>query len=502
MKDWREYIILLIIFSSTAFLRFQYLGYSDYIPDEPGAFLFYGKTPESNETAVRFLLNQRKGPLQFVISHIPYSLTGTFNNELAERIPFAIFNILSVVIFYKFVSQLTGNRLAGFVSAMLLSTNGFTVAFGRIAQYQSLNLFFSISALYLYSRTLLAKDSPCEGVSLYLAPAALGLSFLAHWDAVLILPIIIYFFIVFLLNKRVEKKCKLRIILINGILIGIVVLSFLVPYLINLLKNTGNLAYLQSRIGLREAFDHKGNLFTFLLYNPFYTLQLYAVLAFSGMLFLKKTYPVIIWTLLVFAYYTFLVHHAGTHIYNLLIPLIVLAGAGVGYIAKLLPKYSKSLSAVAITVPLVFFYYQSYIIFVDHKIEYPWEREIIMGKKTSKYTHENLTNNKIGFPHKRHWKEINAWISTENRKNKENLNFLSNEDKALSTYYMSTERKQDDKYYLIGIKQPYSFQNDWKMAQISNKKTIHTIKDEYGTVVVKIYFVNNKTLQTTLMNNE
>ena len=142
-------------------MRFQYLGYSDYIPDEPGAFLFYGKTPESNETAVRFLLNQRKGPLQFVISHIPYSLTGTFNNELAERIPFAIFNILSVVIFYKFVSQLTGNRLAGFVSAMLLSTNGFTVAFGRIAQYQSLNLFFSISALYLYSRTLLAKDSPC-----------------------------------------------------------------------------------------------------------------------------------------------------------------------------------------------------------------------------------------------------------------------------------------------------------------------------------------------------
>ena len=137
-----ETFVVFSLILLSAPLRFYQLGFSDYIPDEPGAFLLNNDPAKTGMSATSFFMGQRKGPMQFLISHIPYLITKNFNNEFAQRLPFAVFNTLAVVMFYLFVRNITNNRLVGIVAAVLFSLNGFAVAFGRTAQYQSLNMFF------------------------------------------------------------------------------------------------------------------------------------------------------------------------------------------------------------------------------------------------------------------------------------------------------------------------------------------------------------------------
>ncbi len=186
IKSHPEKCLLILLVVSTLFLRFKNFGYSEYSTDEPGAFLFKGQ--EATETIEEFVLRQRKGPMQIIIAYIPYLLTGSYQNELAMRIPFALFNSGAVILFYFLIKRLTENNKVAFIAAFILSFNGFIVGFGRIVQYQSLNLFFSILAAYLYT-TLLYPEEKNKIKRTALGSFALSLSILSHWDAFYFFPI-------------------------------------------------------------------------------------------------------------------------------------------------------------------------------------------------------------------------------------------------------------------------------------------------------------------------
>ncbi|MBI2620758.1 glycosyltransferase family 39 protein [candidate division WWE3 bacterium] len=482
-------VSLAILLTLTAFLRFYELGYSDYIPDEPGAFIF-NNNPETDTSAGTFLLNQRKGPIQFFISQIPYFFTRDFDNEFAQRLPFAIFNVAAIFMFYAFVTKITKSRLVGFIAAALLSTNGFVVAFGRTAQYQSLNLFFSFAALYFYSFLV---DTPAGNIpKSILGTGMFSLSLLSHWDAVFITPIIFMMSIKFLLNKEIARNYKVKIVILNFAVFHALLLPFLVPYLAAVIGNQGNLEYLNSRVGLRSSFDFRGIFSTFILYNPILTKWVYAAGILLGIIFIKRSYTFVAWSAVVLSLFWLFVHHGGTHIYNLLVPLIIIAAIGWGLTIEKLPEYSNILAgAIAFSLILVL-HYQSYLLFIDHKVEYPWENERIFKWETKDYTHKDNLRNKIGFPHKRYWKEINKFVNTQNIKNGENYDFYSNEDRSLSSYYMDAKWETNNGFYFIGIKRPYSFQNDWKTSQIKNKATVRTIPNERGEVVARIYRIEDE----------
>ena len=168
--------------------------------------------------------------------------------------------------------------------------------------------------------------------------------------------------------------------------------------------------------------------------------------------------------------------------------MIILVAAGFEKTLKVVPNYLGIIVALGMGG---FLYYQSYLIFVDRKVEYPWERERILSWKTPGHSALDNMRNKIGFSHKRYWKEINGYVNRQNQENGEDFGFITNEDKSLSSYYMDVERTQNlDGFYYIGIKRPYSFQTDWKMPQVKNKEEVHQIDNEYGESVVKIYRVS------------
>ena len=170
--------------------------------------------------------------------------------------------------------------------------------------------------------------------------------------------------------------------------------------------------------------------------------------------------------------------------HGLLVPLIILASVGIIQVIRVFPKWWKLVPILAATGFVAFFYYQSYLIFVDYSVEYPWKRETILGKETRRYTEKEKLP-LFGFPHNRKWQEINDYVNAQNNDYK----YITNEVKTISEWYMDTDHGIDGGFYAIGVKKPLSFVNDYKFTNIGGKKHVHSIKDENDETIVKIYVV-------------
>lgn len=530
----KPYLVLITLLVLAIPLRFINLGYSDYIGDEHKTFI----EPVGNQTILDFFMQQRKGPMQFLISFIPYLFTHNFRNELTQRMPFALISILVVSIFYLLIKKITKNNLVSALSTFLFLVNGFIVGFGRIAQYQNLNLFFSFLSLYFYF-DLLDKDKEKH----HLKHTLLGtlffcLSVLSHWDALFILPVIVYIFVKYFLEKaynldknknkskttNVDKKRivsketlikilmkEKKIILLNFIFGCILLLPFLIPYVNYQMCHDASKEYFQRRVEM--GYDNT-NTYKLLidLYNPFFVFWFILITGIISIFCLKKNYIFFIWFFFSYGVFEVFVRKPGTHIYNFIIPALVLSSFGIDFIIKIFPKYLKIIPIFITIIFFSFFYYQTYLIFVDHTKEYPWEQKEILSIKIKVKEHNRASNYKIkrvskeilnlttpkyrieqklplfGFPHKRYWNEINDFINTQNKINNENLGYMTNEVKTISEWYMDTDYQADGTYYLISIKTPLSFSNDYQFPQVGNKEAIKTFKKDDRTVV-KIYKV-------------
>jgi len=140
-------LIFLIIFSTA--LRLINLGYSDYQGDEIKALYL----PSKGQSLIEFLIAQKKGPIQFLITYLLKFIDPSYENQFLIRLPFAIAGILSILFFYKFIKFHFGEKVA-FYSSLFLSSNGLFIAFSRIIQYQSFSILFSILCLYFLSLSL------------------------------------------------------------------------------------------------------------------------------------------------------------------------------------------------------------------------------------------------------------------------------------------------------------------------------------------------------------
>jgi predicted membrane-bound mannosyltransferase len=117
-----EIFLIAVLIITSSFLRFPQLSYSHFYGDETKVIYWNKTTPAS-----QFLLNQRKGPFQFVVAWTVEKLTGSFN-ERTVRTPFAVAGVLNVYIFYLLVKKIL-NRKAALFSSFLFSFNGFFVAY-------------------------------------------------------------------------------------------------------------------------------------------------------------------------------------------------------------------------------------------------------------------------------------------------------------------------------------------------------------------------------------
>jgi len=304
-------------------------------------------------------------------------------------------------------------------------------------------------------------------------------SLLAHWDAVFILPYIIYVFM---------KRKNLKLVIFSALLSLALFLPFFIPFaFFNYFSGEKHEEYFENRVGLRSEFNFADVRFKNALYNPFLFLEFSVIMLFVSIVWVRKYLIFWIWFVFAVGVFAFFARAPGTHIYNMLIPLVILAAAAFVEVSQLLPKDYRIIPFGLALIMGGFLYYQSYLVFVDLDKQYPWEQETVFRYETKDYDHSTLTNNILGFPHGRNWKEIREFIHSQ--ENFDQFTFFTNENSAMAAFYLDMEFDRTSKMYVIGVKNPYSFVTDYKFSQLSGKKTVKTIKGANDETLAKIYIV-------------
>ncbi len=177
---------LLLILAIALFLRIANLHYSEFQGDEALAMISTAEALEGHKDA---LFLRSKGPGELLLPMALWRLTGTISEPIA-RLPFTIAALFAIVTVYLTGQAVAGER-TGWIAAGFFAFNGFIVAFGRIVQYQALVVWMSALAVLLIIRWRANRQYRYALVG----GLTLGTGLLAHYDAILVLPAIIWLFV-------------------------------------------------------------------------------------------------------------------------------------------------------------------------------------------------------------------------------------------------------------------------------------------------------------------
>lgn len=410
-----EIICLSILLSVSVYLRFTQLGYSDFYGDETKTLYF-----RKDVSASSFLLNQRKGPVQFVASWVVEKVTGGFN-EANIRFPFAIAGFFSVAAVYILVRLLFGVKPA-LISTAFFSINGFMLAFSRTAQYQSFLILFGLTSIifaYLFFRGTGLKNR----FYLLFSSLFLGLAFLSHYDAIFFSLVII----VILYQKLIFEKKLLKEVLIFFILpLVIIVSAFYIPYVTSgyFQKNTIN--YINKRVSGKE-YKPNNSYYTYKVYNPAYGAEIILIFGLLSIFFLKswKRNIFIVWFGIPFLLFESIFSNPGTHILSYVIPLIIFSGVFISEMIKFLgTNVKRSGGYLVISLMIIIYAFSQAQVFIPLlNTGYPWTG----NKVNNKY---NLFL--YGFPYNRGWRQVREYFV----QNGMPRSFYTNDNVTIGEWYL------------------------------------------------------------------
>lgn len=377
------------------------MGYSHYYGDEIKTLYL-----RKDVSALNFLMDQRKGPGQFITSWVAEKVSGGYN-EFWIRFPYALAGIFLVLAVYYFARQ-NFDFLTALIAAVLFSLNGFYIAFSRIAQYQVLYLLFGFLSL------ILAKRYNQNGRlrTLILSGIFLSLSLLCHYDAV-------FFFIplFFLVGKK-------QVLMVLGI--GIIIsLIFYIPNIFLGYFNTNSFSYISKRL---TGYDYLKNnsLYTISVYNPLY---LYIVVfAASFVVGINKACMgrksmLVYWTAVPFLAFQFLFLNPGTHIHNYILPATFVSSIGLKSVIEKRYKYRNVVAAALILIFFMIYGIQLWTYVPVFNRGYPWR----IMRPNSRF-HLYL----YGFPYQRGWDRIGKDFKSLTGFR----NFYTNDNENVAKYYL------------------------------------------------------------------
>ncbi len=419
-----EIVFFILLAVISAIPRFTQLGYSHFYGDETKAMYV-----KKNFSATEFFFNQRKGPMQGLISWLTEKVSGGFS-ERDMRIPFAISGFLSVILFY-FIVRAAINWQTAAVSSFLFSLNGFYLAFSRTVQYQSLLLFFGLFSILL---CVLISKTANQRLKIHLLIGAglfMGLSFLTHYDAV--------FFMVPSVLLLWSGGNRIRNIFIYGATTAIMASLFYVPYIFKGFFYFNTSIYMINRFAGIDSLPNN-SLFTYNVYNPFYITFAFVVFIIMALLRLHKNYIVritLVWFLVPFVAFEVVFSNPGTHIHNYVIPLFIFAGYGVYLVyCYLKNKIVRSVFSFVVVAALALITTIGYSLYIPaFHTGYPWKQSKFLTMDIPAVDRNTFQLFIYGFPYYRGWDQVRNFVF--NQKAELARNFSTNDNVTVAEYYLS-----------------------------------------------------------------
>jgi 4-amino-4-deoxy-L-arabinose transferase-like glycosyltransferase len=485
LKAYTQLLPIVLLVIITFWLRLINLGYSDYQGDEVKAL----SLPSANQGMTNFLLEQRKGPVQFTVTYLIKLVHPSYSNEFLTRLPFALAGCLSIFFFYKVVRLHFGRKIALYAT-LFLTTNGILIGLTRIVQYQPFVILFSILSLYLFSLAL--EQDKWKITGMYAGMLSWALALLSHFDGIFIAPFVAY--ILYRWYKKysdLSKLTRIKHLIISSAICGLLLSAFYIPFLFSISEETKS--YWSIRIALDKAMsDFSSSVANFELYNPLIVFYIYVIVGCLSLFKIKKAWPVLLWFIFPWVMYELIFFDPGTHIYTYLIPATILIAFGVVVIEEIVVKifggkYGRLLNIAGLSLVFAFLASLSHFIFVDHTPEYPWEeRRYLFWTISKPDTEAHLWI--FGFPYYRHWEAIGDFItSTEN-----NGYYSTNENKSIASYYTPYIFNYDNSGYYIHIYNPQSFRDklaDDKIRYWRRRYQPVKVFENQGGVVAEIYIM-------------
>ena len=463
-REW-EYIVFLFLL--VCGLRIFNLSYSEFQGDE-GVIMVRAASILTGDNTELFL--HQKGPVEILLPISLWGLTDTIN-EFWTRILFAWAGIISVGSVIAVARRWFGTS-AGITAGYLFAIVGFSIAFSRIVQYQSLVMLWGAMALLMairYIKTEKLKDLIWSALFL-----AAGL--LAHYDAILVAPAIGWLLIAHVIKtKRIYWSHWMM-----ATIVGTAVLAaFYIPFITN--PNFGRTGQylLGARIGVSEStgiFSWSGPAFWQMvtLYNSTYFILGLALLVIFGIWVSFRSYrnvPAVLYFVIPFIFYLFIVVDPRTHVYTAFPGAAILGALALQTGWNWLKQRSLPATIVFATCVVVWFAISTvyvYLIFVDHSPERvrTWAENRPAGYW--KTWEEPPEFGLFGFPHQAGWRDVGASLSEDS------FPYASNEEEEITNWYMKQAARThclDYKTFLLAAdvqdEIPYdvSHLNSYSLAQ-------------------------------------
>lgn len=414
-KNRLEFLLIGLLILLSAILRFPQLGYSHFYGDETKT-LYIDKT----QVASDFLLSQRKGPMQFIVVWFMEKVTGG-HSEFWVRLPFAFAGVLSVLALYLLTRKLFGKR-AAVISSFLYTASGFSVAFSRIAQYQSFLVLLGLLSVYFFIKGF-------ENKKYFLISSLLfAISFLFHYDTVFYLvPILILSYL-----YAGKDRSHLKTILINFILPAVFVCAvFYIPYFINGHFYNETFGYLTRRFSGKDYLPNN-SFYTFLVYNPTFLALVPFLFSLLYFIFGKgKFYRLMFlaWFAVPFIVFQVLFKNPGTHILNYFLPFYIVSGAGFTVIFDKLK--TRTFYAFPVLAFIYLFLLSAYIYIPFFSSGYPWISDKFPLSNLSQ-ANKSFNLFLYGFPYNRGWDQMRIYFLSQ----KGVRGLYTNDNETMAHYYL------------------------------------------------------------------
>jgi 4-amino-4-deoxy-L-arabinose transferase-like glycosyltransferase len=502
---------LILLIGISILLRLASLGYSNFQGDEIRALCRYSNFATPLQF-ITYLLGQRKGPLQFVITCGISLLDPRFSSEFTLRLPFAIANLMAVACLFLLVYHLFTLEIAIY-SSFLFAVDGIFIAFARIVQYQSFTLLGGIAGLLCLILSL--KYDKWRVPGLYLGFISVALSLLAHFDAAFFLPPMAVLVLHWWLSFRKEPDfTHLRMHLIAALaLFTLLLAGFYLPYAMHLGSYQVN--YWESRFnGSSTNF-----LQLFKFYNPGPVVWIGLAWILLGLTRIRNSLGwqlLLAWLLPPLIFMTIIFKDSLTHAYTYLLPLLIVAGIGVdvmvGWIRSLFRGRSLQFAQAVILVVFLIFSYLSYEVYIDHNPEYPWNPKRVLGMELEGQSSSNDALSAFGFPYSRQWRDIGRWF--ENLQTDNDVVLVTNERSEIAEFYLPSKVSDRPKYnlrefsddiraphglYILVVESPQSSRyrlwgldlDKWREKFVP----LHDFMNEDGERVASVYFLTQEQIE-------
>lgn len=506
MRNWiqKDKLIALqmgLLLGVSSLLRLADLGYSDFQGDEISALCRFSdfKTPLQ---FLAYLLSQRKGPVQYLLTCAFSIFDPAFSKEWAIRLPFALANLIALVCFFILVYRLFTPEIAIYAS-FLFATNGIFIAFARIVQYQSIVLLGVVTAILGLTLSLQYEKWKVPGLYLGFLSAAIGI--LAHFDAAFVMPpmgVLVLYWWRDAYNRPDFAHLRRHLITAVGVF-TVLVLGFYIEYAVRLSS------FQTDYWGERLTGVTTDILRLFQFYNPGPVLWICLGAVTVGLTRIRTTMNwqvLLAWLLPPLIFMILVFKDSRTHAYTYLLPLIIVAGIGLDALVRWLQQLLRGrfpyiVYAMALSMFLVFSYF-AYEIFIDHDPEYPWYSKRLLGIEAD----GGYLVGTFGFPYSRDWREIAAWFDSIPN---QDLTVVTNEKLEIARFYLPSKVhyrygreefpgriKAPDGLYFLVISGPQSWMDklwgwSWKEWQ-ENFLTEQNFINEEGKVVATVYFLTQE----------